>query len=80
MSKQSEAKAKQGYISVLERACSNCAHFKRDRILPKMYVAGGRFDKEENKVDANLRCGLGGFAVKKMGTCNEFTDISNPSA
>ena len=27
--------------------------------------------------DKNQRCGIGGFAVKKMGTCNEFTGKSN---
>lgn len=66
MSKQSEAKRKQGYVpKAIPQTCMNCFHFKKDTEVRDGYCG-------EYKEDKNLRCGLGGFAVKKMGTCNEF--------
>ena len=35
----------------------------------------GSLDEKEQE-DKNLRCGLGGFAVKKMATCNLWSDAS----
>lgn len=82
MSKQSEAKEKQVYVAkVMPMTCGNCAHLKCDMELPKWMAhenaashALGRPAKygDNNKAQKNLRCGIGGFAVKKMGTCDEW--------
>ena len=40
-----------------------------------MWMKDGKHDSyltEQNKKESNLRCGLGGFAVKKMAFCNEW--------
>jgi hypothetical protein len=63
MSKQSEAKAKQGYTTDM-MICGNCVHFKSVQEPMQGYP---QFTVERNK-----RCGIGGFAVKKTATCNEF--------
>jgi hypothetical protein len=61
MSKQSEAKIKQGYVpKAIPQTCANCASLE---ILPQTSDFSA----------AGLRCKIGGFAVKKMGTCNEFS-------
>lgn len=74
MSKQSEAKEAQGYVAKpVPKTCANCQHFKSDNVLS--YV--GHFDGKEYFKESNLRCGLGGFAVKKMATCSEFVAIEN---
>lgn len=66
MSKQSEAKERQGYVPKFNPAtCSNCAHFT-SKVVVRKGVFGGKYHDESNK-----RCGKGGFAVKKLGTCNE---------
>lgn len=68
MSKQSEAKERQQYVPKYEPAvCMNCAHYSSD-VVERNAVFGGTYKDESNK-----RCGLGGFAVKKMGTCIEWT-------
>jgi hypothetical protein len=73
MSKQSEAKARQGYVSkAVLQVCRNCASFKFDSGFHNEDLHGKRFPKE-----FNLRCEIGGFAVKKMGTCDEFSGKSN---
>lgn len=66
MSKQSDAKQKQGYVSkAVPQTCMTCANFKSDiSVIPTTY---GTYSKE-----SNVRCGTGGFAVKKMGTCEEW--------
>lgn len=72
MSKQSEAKVLQGYVAKpVPKTCMNCQHFKSDNVLSNTWM-GKDYYKE-----TNLRCGLGGFAVKKMATCNEFIAIEN---
>lgn len=77
MSKQSEAREQQGYVAkAIPLVCGNCAHYKFDNELPSWM-------QEENikspgkwpdtyKQEQNKRCGLGGFAVKKMGTCDQW--------
>lgn len=71
MSKQSDAKKAQGYVAkAVPKTCGNCEHFTYDRIQP--YGPGSSY--WENK---NLRCEFGGFAVKKMATCNEFLAKEN---
>ena len=65
MSKQSEAKAKQGYIDKPNPpVCMHCA-FYRSEI--------GHYDNNPDyPKEINIRCGIGEFAVKKLGTCNRF--------
>lgn len=68
MSKQSEAKAAQGYIAKpVPKTCMNCQHYKVEVTQTKSAYSSYIYNKE-----SNLRCRLGGFAVKKMATCNEF--------
>ena len=68
MSKQSEAKNKQGYIRKLKpRACMNCKNFTHELILIK--TPWSSYTK-----DTYLRCTIGGFKVMKMGTCNEWSE------
>jgi len=67
MSKQSEAKEKQGYVpKAIPQTCGNCAHFMSDKVEREGYFGGSYVDEK------SMRCGIGGFAVKKMGTCNEW--------
>ncbi len=74
MSKQSESKLSQGYEpKPVPKTCANCQHFKSDNALS--YV--GAFDGKEYFKESNLRCGIGGFAVKKMATCNQFMEKKN---
>lgn len=71
MSKQSEAKEKQGYTpKAIPQTCQNCSQFLFDRVQTQQPTAHNPAGYWEDK---NQRCGIGGFAVKKMGTCNEFT-------
>ncbi len=88
MSKQSEAKEKQGYVSKFEPdICGNCANLMFDMEFPewikehnKNIIEGKRnysFNKDgmygdEHKQQKNLRCGIGGFSVKKQGSCEEW--------
>lgn len=62
-SKQSIAKEVQGYDqNPIQPECRNCKHFASE------------FEKQEYgpyEVETNLRCGLGGFAVKKLATCSK---------
>lgn len=67
MSKQSKAKEEQGYVAkAVPMTCGNCAHFESDFKNSTGYFGGGY------QTEINLRCGIGGFAVKKMGTCSRF--------
>lgn len=86
MSKQSEAKQAQGYTDKpLVRSCGNCEHFKTERALPAWMArdkAAGRkawngreYSLELDGVAKNLRCGIGGFAVKKLGCCDHFQAV-----
>ena len=76
MSKQSDAKERQMYTpKFVPMTCSNCAH-----VVPVMgqrlvYVNPYRSIEGTRMADVEVgqRCGLGGFAVKKMGSCNEHT-------
>lgn len=66
MSKQSDAKKAQGYVDkATPMTCSNCAHFKSEKVDIGIY--------SPYITDKNIRCGIGGFAVKKNATCNKFT-------
>jgi len=60
MSKQSKAKEEQGYVDkAVPNVCGNCSHYRKEFVpLP-----GVRPDI------IKYQCGIGGFAVKKMGWC-----------
>jgi hypothetical protein len=65
MSKQSEAKEKQGFRKDAP-CCQNCKHFvsKIERI--KSRWSSKMFDKE-----SELRCGIGNFKTFKRSWCNQ---------
>ena len=66
MTPQAIAKAEQGYTpKAVPRTCVNCTNFAFETVSKKAY--GSTWTE-----DTNLRCKVGGFAVKKMGSCNLF--------
>jgi hypothetical protein len=65
VSKQSEAKEKQGYRKSAA-CCMNCDSFQRD-VVPLSRHPGDTYSIEKNK-----RCGIGGFAVQSTGHCAFF--------
>jgi hypothetical protein len=66
MSKQSEVKKRQGYTDrAIPQVCMNCASFS--------FEIGCHGGNPEYPREMNFRCRIGGFAVKKMGTCDEFS-------
>ena len=68
MSKQSEAKERQEYVDkLIPCVCSNCMHY-RSRFENVPTLTG-----ETYRSETDLRCGLGGFKVKKMGSCKEWS-------
>jgi len=89
MSKQSEAKMKQGYKSK-SPTCSDCVHLKFDMALPAWMAeknievqqkidtgTAKSWDKlygDELRRNTNIRCGIGGFAVKKQGCCSMLAE------
>ena len=83
MIKQSIAKAAQGYEpKPVSSTCGNCANFTSELRLSAYCihknakdVARGMkpaFTVENYGQERNLRCALGGFAVKKTATCRQF--------
>lgn len=69
MSKQSEARIAQEYVpKYTPSICSNCLHFSSERVFVNKDWTGKDWFKE-----TNMRCGIGGFAVKKMGTCMQWS-------
>jgi hypothetical protein len=60
MSKQSEAKEKQGYTRI--KNCGNCSHFTCD-----VEKSGWN---SQYMTEKNLRCGVGGFKVHKTAVCD----------
>ena len=79
MSKQSDAKAKQNYCAKpVPQTCANCKHLSQN-----FYHYDGEYGRVEGKnpdtekyarptYSDNLRCGIGGFAVKKSATCDSM--------
>lgn len=66
MSKQSEAKQAQGYEQKpVITVCKNCKHFKFK--IEEYVPFGGVY-----YLDKEIRCGIGGFAIKKMATCKLY--------
>lgn len=61
MSKQSEAKLKQGYRNRPD-TCANCVNFQSEITKHTEYY--GDWTEEKKK-----RCSVGGFAVTKTSTC-----------
>jgi hypothetical protein len=72
MSKQGEAKIRQGYDQKpIPRTCGNCANFRSEFTEPVPECNKVGVYREEK----NMRCCLGGFAVKKKGTCREYDEL-----
>lgn len=74
MSKQSEAKAAQGYTTE-KHNCGNCACLEFDMKVPNWMVKQGGYSEaflKRNAHETNRRCGLGGFAIKKTATCQQW--------
>lgn len=70
MSKQSDAKKSQNYNpKPIPAECSNCFNFKKERTQTNEWL-GKKYYR-----DKNLRCGIGGFAVKKKGTCVQHRPV-----
>ena len=73
MSKQSEAKLAQGYEhKPVPKTCVNCAHYRSEISFVK-----SAYSSQGIRQEKDIRCGLGGFAIKKMATCNQFTEKQN---
>lgn len=73
MSKQSEAKASQNYRPKAHN-CGDCANLRSDMVLSQWMIdsnarGSGVYTAEKHGVEKNIRCGIGGFAVKKGGIC-----------
>ena len=67
MSKQSEAKAAQGYVNKpVHNTCSNCDQFSSDFSIKRGYF-GGVYKKE-----VLMRCSMGDFKVGKTSVCNQW--------
>lgn len=66
MSKQEEAKKKQGFITK-SPMCSNCINFKSKKEQVKRPWSSQLFT-----VESELRCGIGMFKVGKSNWCNEY--------
>lgn len=73
MSKQSQAKEAQGYTTE-PKNCGNCVWRKFDLELPAWMQAPENIGHygERHKVEVRQRCGLGGFAIKKTATCQQW--------
>ena len=66
MSKQSEAKKQQAYVSkITPKTCSNCADFECDETPQFNYWTKVPLKPSQK----NKRCGTGGFAVASTGCC-----------
>ena len=72
MSKQSDQKAMMGYVAkATPMTCVNCVHFAFEKVQmqpPSWRNPNGYFK------DKNLRCTVGLFTVKKMATCNQWSE------
>lgn len=68
MSKQSEAKEKQGYDpKPIQPTCMNCKHYSSEKVSESY----GWHKEWTREVEKKKRCTLGGFAVKKTGSCKK---------
>lgn len=65
-SKQAQAKHDQGYNpKPVPSVCGTCKQFQCDKVMTH---PGSKWDSPRYE-DKNLRCAIGGFAVKKHGAC-----------
>jgi hypothetical protein len=76
MSKQSEAKAAQGYRTE-QRNCENCTHRRCERELPAWMRRENErtpdyWRVERDGIESKQRCGLGDFAIRKTATCDHW--------
>lgn len=78
MTKTELAKQKQEYTpKFIPGTCGNCAHRVYEMNFPAwMKKPGIQHWDEKYKVETNQRCGIGGFAVKKLGSCAEWAGIN----
>lgn len=68
MSKQSDARKEQGYTpNPVLKVCKNCSFFTSE------FVAGDEKYNAHIEYERNMRCVKGMFAVKKMASCNDFS-------
>ena len=66
MSKVTEAKKEQGYVSN-PRSCGTCKRMRCDLVEAK------RWDGKPGKIEKkNIRCEIGGFAVKVNSSCDKY--------
>lgn len=79
MSKQSKAKEDQKYVpKAIPKTCGvcrNCAPVMGEVLRykdPLNYTMGGTHMVSEQ---VSQKCGIGGFAVKKMGTCSMWLPL-----
>jgi hypothetical protein len=64
---------------VKREVCSSCRHFQYQRQPPDWALKLYPDDPARLKasaVDVGLRCGLGGFPVKRTGTCNKWSRLN----
>jgi len=78
-SEQAEAKLAQGYQDK-PNTCATCVHRTFEMVLPawmveinRLAVASGKAPEygDQYKSPKNVRCGIGGFAVKAMAFCRK---------
>lgn len=76
MSKVANAKSLQGYIAkVVPNTCSICQHRVPVTAQVLRYIdpflasEGTHYVTEE----VGQKCGIGGFSVKRLGCCNQFS-------
>lgn len=82
MSKVSEAHKAQEYNpKPVPQVCGTCKHMTSEMVLPSWMVSRNNDAKERgvripypehNARPGNFRCGIGKFAIKKMGTCKVY--------
>ena len=65
MSNVKKTKELQGYVDkFIPPVCANCKNYNSEKVK-RDGMFGGVYIDESKK-----RCSIGGFAVKKMGTCD----------
>ena len=82
MSKKHEAaiEAQQYTPKFVAGVCGNCTHMRLDLELPAwMQKQPGVWD-DKYKLEKNHRCGIGGFPVKKLGSCCEHAFAGEPAS
>ena len=67
MSKIQKIKDEQGYIpKLIPNTCGNCANLTSEMV---QVHAPTTWSPEGYWAEKNVRCSIGGFAVKKLGSC-----------